>query len=138
MNFFIAIILLIIALGIIYFIFNFYINLTLYRIECKVDDLSLCFSVYLARKIILIEKNLSYEDTFKYEYRNEDYVVNTELTQKELIRDLYKDISKIEKLMSKLPDYFFEEDDIQDTIDVFYEVKREIRTEKLLYEGTTF
>lgn len=138
MNFFAIIVSVVIAIVVGYHIIKLYTAITLYRIEYKIDDLALYFSIYLSRKIILIEKKLSYEDTFKYEFRNEDVVVNTELTQKELISDLYKDIAKIEKLMTKVPADFLEEDEFIDSISTFYEVKREIRTEKLLYEGTTF
>lgn len=138
MNFFAIIVSVVIAIVVGYHIIKLYTAITLYRIEYKIDDLALYFSIYLSRKIILIEKKLSYEDTFKYEFRNENVVVNTELTQKELISDLYKDIAKIEKLMTKVPADFLEEDEFIDSISTFYEVKREIRTEKLLYEGTTF
>ena len=125
-----------IVFGII-FIYTATLYITLFfkfiRFYKYMSNLDCDFKLYNARKKILESKNYSYDTIFPFDYSTDGVSIKANLSQKELIAILYDGIEKLDKLIPKLPDVAFKDD-----IEKFYELRRLIRTEKLINENTTF
>lgn len=128
---------LILLLVISYFIawhINFFIDCRkLYKLIIKLNDLEIYFFMYCNRKEFLKEKNLSYDTVFSYNYECTEYKFKSKMSQKEFIKDLYEQINTIDCLIKDLPNGLLE-----NKVQNFYNLRRQIRTEKLYYENSTY
>lgn len=100
-----------------------------YNLISKTFELRLDFIKYLLRSAVLEEKNYSYDTVFSVS-DNDNY----NISQKQFISIMYKQIEEIDKLILEIPEELIN----KDYLNHYYDVRREIRTEKLINENTTF
>ena len=130
----IIILIAIIVLIVIGYLITLYISnfIIIYKFFRFISKLQKDLSLYYIRKPFVVEGKFDYTDSFKCVYSDDNFTLEVTCSQKDLIDQMYYYIYKTDKLIENLS-----EDNFNDTLDKYYELRHKARAEKLQYEGTT-